>query len=89
MLNLILAIYYSNYKNRVEKTISNFIEDREKHIVDKFNEFDTRNCGYITPSQCKLLLKELLKIDKDRRHNIINLDKLIEIFDVNGDGRIT
>ena len=88
MLNLILATYYSNYKNRVEGSISNFIENREKYIIQKFNEYDSQKTGYLTTSQCKLLLKEFLKIDKNKRSKLINLDKLTDTFDTKCNGKI-
>lgn len=48
LLNLVLAIYYSNYKNRVENTINKFITMRENFLYTKFMEYDKGSKGYLT-----------------------------------------
>lgn len=76
MMNLILATYYSNYKNRVEKTINDFIEDREDHLITKFKQYDFHKKGYLTAQQCKDLLVDVLKIkEKKSSVKIVNIGK--------------
>lgn len=88
MLNLILAIYYSNYKNRVEESINSFISHREEHLMTKFKEYDLQNKGYLTSEQCKNLVWELLKLDKKSKKSI-NVQRVANIFDEKCHGKIT
>lgn len=81
MVNLILATYYSNYKNRVEGTINSFISHREEHLVKKFKDYDIYNNGYLSIDQCKQLLIDLLKLDHKKDSNYTYLEELTEIFD--------
>lgn len=81
MMNLILATYYSNYKNRVEKTINDFIEDREDHLIAKFKQYDVHKRGFLTSQQCKDLLVDVLKIkEKKSRVKMVNLGKSLDLL---------
>ena len=51
LLNLVLAIFYSNYKSRLERTIKNFIQNREEHMVKMFLHYDVYNNGYLSKDQ--------------------------------------
>ena len=83
MLNLILATYYSNYKNRVENSLNSFIEERQNHLKNKFREYDLQNRGYLEMNQLRLVLQEILKIrDVSKETKATNLDKIVEMFDV-------
>lgn len=84
-VNIILAIYYSNYKNRVDETLSNFIDRRHEYLKKKFTQYDVTNKGYLRLDQFKLLICEILKISPKKNSKFINLDKIISMFDtVNG-----
>lgn len=39
MMNLLLAIFYSNFKNRFEGDIGKFEDVRNEYLLEKFNEF--------------------------------------------------
>ena len=50
-MNLLLAIFYSNYKKRYEMSISNLGEARNNYINDKFNELDREKKGHLNKNQ--------------------------------------
>ena len=89
MLNLILAIYYSNYKNRIEKDITKFIKIREDYLRQKFSDYDFDNKGYLNYDQCKHLICDLLRI-RPNSNNPRNLDieKMAQTFDMKCNGQI-
>lgn len=51
LLNLVLAIYYSNYKTRVENSINKFISIREDFILQEFDKFDKDKKGYLNKDE--------------------------------------
>lgn len=51
LMNLVLAIYYSNYKNRVENTINKFIDIRENFLIETFEIYDEGEKGYLTKKE--------------------------------------
>ena len=53
LLNLLLAVFYSNYQSRVEESIDNFVDKRIDYLEQKFYEFDEENKGYLVISECK------------------------------------
>jgi len=89
MLNLILATYYSNYKNRVEKSINDFIEQRQAHLRKKFKIYDIRKKGYLYMGQLRLLLKDILGIEEENNETMVHLDKIVKIFDDKCYGKVS
>lgn len=47
LLNLLLAIYYANYKKRFEETIDSFVVERNKFLEGKFDELDAEKKGFL------------------------------------------
>lgn len=45
LLNLLLAIFYSNYQERVEASIDNFKDRRNKFLIHIFRMYDTEGTG--------------------------------------------
>jgi hypothetical protein len=62
LLNLVLAIIYSNYTNRVELQIDEYEEPRTNFLAQKFKKFPKTERGKLTYDECKELLKELLEL---------------------------
>ena len=60
LLYLVLATFYSNYKNRVERTIDKFEDIRENFLLSKFKEYDTNNNGFLTLEELTELITELI-----------------------------
>lgn len=89
MMNLILATFYSNYKNRVEEKIENFMEGRKQYLVSRFNCHDLHKKGFLTPDQFKELAKEFIKFNKKSKNQELDIQKISEMFDINNDGKIT
>jgi len=90
MLNLILATYYSAYKNRVEKSLNTFVQERQNHLEIKFKEYDIHQRGYLQKDQLRLLLKEILKIkETNKETKSENLDSIVKMFDVRCNGQIS
>lgn len=69
LLNLVLAIYYSNYKTRVENTLNKFINIRENFLLSKFEQYDETGKGYLNTNECSKMLAELFQ------NNIANARK--------------
>jgi hypothetical protein len=47
-LNLLLAVFYNNYKNRISKKVDEFNVIRQDYFAEQFNEIDIEKKGYIT-----------------------------------------
>lgn len=80
-MNLILATYYSNYKNRVENSIYDFVEERNEYLRKKFDQYDIQKTGNLSITQLKLLLKDILVMHQmDERKSKAHLEKIVKIF---------
>jgi hypothetical protein len=60
LMNLFLAVVYTNYMKRQEKSLIDFEQDRSRYLGGKFTKFDKGSKGYLTIDECKGLLEELL-----------------------------
>jgi hypothetical protein len=56
LLNLVLAIYYSNYRTRVDNTLNKFVSMREEFLINKFTEYDAEDTGYLTEEEFKKMI---------------------------------
>ena len=63
LLNLVLAVYYSNYRTRVESTINKFISIREEFLHKKFQEYDTDGKDYLTRDEFKHMITDLFRLN--------------------------
>ena len=48
LFNLLLAVFYNNYKERVSNEMTQFESVRQNYFNDKFEEMDLEAKGYIT-----------------------------------------
>jgi len=48
LLNLLLAVFYNHYKNRLTKKTSKFENQRKQFFEQKFSKIDSQDRGYIT-----------------------------------------
>jgi len=53
LMNLLLAVFASNYKSRVEQSINKFVDIREQYLERKFYDFDKQGKGYLTEIECR------------------------------------
>jgi len=51
LMNMLLAIFYSNYKKRYEETIERFKEGRNEYLDTRFNELDKDRKGYLNKEE--------------------------------------
>lgn len=88
LLNLVLAIYYSNYKTRVENSLNKFISIRENYLIKEFQRFDIGQKGYLTKHECAKMLKELFyeNINSVKKTNV---KRIAKDFSKKCNGKIT
>ena len=89
MMNLILATFYSNYKNRVERTLNDFMVERKDYLISKFNQYDYTGRGFLTLSEFKTLVCEFVRFNKNDKDPELDSQKISEMFDPDNQGKIT
>ena len=89
LMSLVCAIFYSNFKNRVEQQLNSFIEQRRNYLISKFAEHDTEGKGYLSPNELKNLIQEFVKFNNKSKPWDLNIRRISAIFDKNLDGKIT
>ena len=47
LMHLLMALFYFNYKQRYEKQLTHFRDERDAFLEDKFNELDKESKGYL------------------------------------------
>ena len=88
LMNLLLAVFYSNYKNRVEQSINKYEDVRENYLLSKFNDYDNGK-GYLTKEECSRLVVYLMTLDPAHNEENIDVEKFVRILDKDCDGQIT
>mmetsp|Transcript_17013 Transcript_17013/g.14943 ORF Transcript_17013/g.14943 Transcript_17013/m.14943 type:complete len:572 (+) Transcript_17013:23-1738(+) len=88
LLNVLLAVFYSNYQSRVENSITKYEDKRVSYLEKKFFEHDEGNKGYLTNAECKILILYLLSIDSSHNEDNIDVSKFIKLLDCDGNGKI-
>ena len=63
LLNLVLAVYYNNYRKRVDHTINKFISIRDQFLHNKFKSYDKGQKGYLRKKEFKEMIQDLLLQD--------------------------
>lgn len=70
-MNLLLAIFYSNYQERVEASIDSFKEKRGKFLILIFRKYDKEGNGELGKDGVREITKEI--------HSLVNgMDQKIE-----------
>ena len=66
-MNLLLAIFYSNYQEKADASIDHFKEGRNKFLIRLFREYDKQSIGELGKEDVFEFLKEIdglyLRID--------------------------
>ena len=62
-MNLLLAIFYSNYKMRYEKAIDSFVDVRTTYLENQFNELDEGGKGYLNKEEALEMFNQVIKLD--------------------------
>ena len=65
-LKLLLAIFYSNYQQKVEQQIDEFDEERTNFVEDLYNSLDKDKKGYLNKLECQGLVSEIHLIIKKK-----------------------
>jgi two pore calcium channel protein 3 len=47
LMNLLMALFYNNYKDRLTKQMKDFHTERDQYLDEKFNELDKEKKGYL------------------------------------------
>ncbi|CAI2386453.1 unnamed protein product [Moneuplotes crassus] len=88
LLNLVLAVYYNNYRTRVDNTISKFMSIREQFLKTKFHSHDVDNKGHLTQNEFKSMIKDLFELNL-KAVKKTNLNKIAAQFSHRCRGQIT
>ncbi|CAI2386869.1 unnamed protein product [Moneuplotes crassus] len=88
LLNLVLAVYYNNYRTRVDNTISKFMSIREQFLQLKFQSHDLENKGYLTQREFKSMITDLFELNLQAVKKT-NLNKIAAQFSHRCRGQIT
>ncbi len=51
IMHLMMALFYSNYKNRYENQLNIFKNQRDAFLEDKFNDLDEEKKGYLNKQE--------------------------------------
>ena len=78
LMNLLLAIFYSNYQERVEASIDRMKEKRNVYFLTIFRKYDTANAGKIGKDKVKDVMSEIhaLALGQDEVKEQINMSDL-------------
>jgi hypothetical protein len=87
LLNLVLAIYYSNYRTRVDNTLNKFVSMREEFLINKFTEYDVEDTGYLTEEEFKKMIYDLFK-NHLKAIKETDADRIARNFSVRCNGKI-
>lgn len=63
LLNLVLAVYYNNYRTRVENTINKFMSIREQFLRSKFESHDRGGKGFLSQNEFESMITELFALN--------------------------
>jgi len=88
LLNLVLAVYYNNYRSRVENTINKFISIREKFLKNKFQFYDANCKGYLSRREFREMITDLFQLNL-KAVKKTNLNKIASQFSKKCGGQIT
>ena len=50
-MNLLMALFYSNYKDRLTKQMKDFHTERDQYLDEKFEELDKEKKGYLNKQE--------------------------------------
>ena len=86
LLNLVLAVIYSNYSYRLSQQSEEFEDKREEFLVEKFHLADKVDPDRLTHPECKDLLMEMLNLQGEPSN--LNLNNLVQLIDSSEKGYI-
>ncbi|CAI2359144.1 unnamed protein product [Moneuplotes crassus] len=87
-LNLLLAVFYSNYGSRVEESIKEYEHKRIEYLEKKFYEYDEDDKGYLNIPEVKRLIIYLLSLDPAHNEDNIDVEKFVKLLDTDKNGKI-
>lgn len=75
-MNLLLAIFYSNYQERVEDSMDRSKDIRNNYLIHMFRKYDTQKKGYIEKDACRSIIEEIhsLANGKDEKMDAKDMD---------------
>jgi hypothetical protein len=59
ILHLLMALFYNNYKIRYAYQLSLFQKERDRYLVEKFDELDLDNKGYLNKQEAFEMFKQI------------------------------
>jgi two pore calcium channel protein len=57
LMNMLLAMFYANYKKRSEDTLLKFVDERRTFLETKFEELDRDKKGYLNKEETYQMFK--------------------------------
>jgi len=94
LMNLLLAIFYSNYQLRFQQQINSFVEERNNYLIEKFTELDKNGKGYLSKDECYLIFQDIRSLDQSIMDQDIqqvqpeHFEHMYTLIDESGDGKI-
>ena len=77
-MNLLLAIFYSNYQERVDASIDKMKEKRNVYLLQVFRKYDTERKGHIEKEGVRHIIGEMhaLALGQDKMREEIDMTEL-------------
>ena len=78
LMNLLLAIFYSNYQERVDASIDKMKEKRNVYLLQVFRKYDTEKTGQIEKEGVRHIIGEMhsLALGQDKMREEIDMTEL-------------
>ena len=88
LMNLLLAIFYNNYKQRGANTLERFDNSRLGFLRRLFNRIDRNERGYITRGEAHELISRLIRLDRGIPSHLVSGNQVVSRLDTACSGRI-
>lgn len=83
LMNMLLAIFYSQFHARFQQKIESFVSQRNNYLMQKFNDLDKGGKGYLDKEESYQMFKELERLDNEGDHEEgISFDKFTLLFNL-------
>jgi hypothetical protein len=86
LMNLLMALFYSNYKDRLTKQMKEFHTERDQYLEEKFDELDKEQKGYLNKQETFEMFKQIHQLDqsmkqsKDQPFTIQHFDRMFYLL---------
>ena len=74
-MNMLLAIFYANYKIRYQKALDSFVDVRTIYLENQFSELDVESKGYLNKQQAYEMFNRIRKLDEGEKAENIGYEE--------------